>query len=80
MNIQAKKLWLIEHLLRIQDDVLINRLKSFMEHINREDEEIKPMSLESFYDRIERSEEDILNGRTISHDQMKKEIETWKRA
>ncbi|MCP5051257.1 MAG: hypothetical protein GY940_29095 [bacterium] len=78
MDIQTKKLWLIERLLKIQDEVLINRLKTFLENFNQKEEEnVTPMSLESFYARIEESEKDILDGNTISHEQLKKEIETW---
>ncbi len=80
MDIQAKKLWLIERLLKIQDEMLINRLKAFMEAFNKKDEEIEPMSLESFYSHIEESERDVINGHTITHGQLRKEIATWRKS
>ena len=38
---------------------------------------LKPMALNEFYERIEQSEKIIKEGRTISQENLEKEIENW---
>ncbi|MCU0288259.1 MAG: hypothetical protein MUF15_17920 [Acidobacteria bacterium] len=81
MNIQAEKLWLIEHLLKIQDELLLHQLKTLIVNMSRKigEENIEPMPIETFYARIEESEKALERGEIITQDDLRKEIETWKK-
>jgi hypothetical protein len=82
MDIRADKLWLIEHLIKIQDEVLLHRIKAFIENIIRrkqEEEDLKPMSIETFYSRIEESEQALRRGEVITQDELREEIKTWEK-
>lgn len=81
MNIQAEKLWLIEHLLKIQDELLLHQLKILIENMSRKigEESVEPMPIETFYARIEESEKALERGEIITQDDLRKEIETWKK-
>lgn len=78
MNIEARKLSLIQELLSIQNESFIVKLEKL---INKEkktvENDFKPFTLEEFNKRIDKSLDDIKNGRTINHDDLIKEIETW---
>lgn len=79
MDIRADKLWLIEHLIKIQDEVLLHRIKAFIENIIRrkQEKDLKPMSIETFYSRIEESEQALQRGEVITQDELREEIKTW---
>jgi hypothetical protein len=81
MDIRADKLWLIEHLIKIQDEVLLHRIKAFIENIIRrkQEEDLEPMSLETFYARIEESEQALERGEVITQGELRKEIKTWEK-
>ena len=81
MDIRAEKLWLIEHLIKIEDEGLLQRIKAFIENIMRRKpgEELEPMSLETFYSRIEESEQALERGEVITQDELRKEITTWEK-
>ena len=81
MDIRADKLWLIEHLIKIQDEVLLHRIKAFIENIIRrkQEEDLKPMSIETFYSRIEESEQALQRGEVITQDELREEIKTWEK-
>ena len=81
MDIRADKLWLIEHLIKIQDEVLLHRIKAFIENIIRrkQEEDLKPMSIETFYSRIEESEQALQRGEVITQDELREEINRWEK-
>jgi hypothetical protein len=81
MDIRADKLWLIEHLIKIQDEVLLHRIKAFIENIIRrkQEEDLKPMSIETFYSRIEESEQALQRGEVITQDELREEIKAWEK-
>ncbi|MCP5106474.1 MAG: hypothetical protein GY950_24025 [bacterium] len=81
MDIQTEKLWLIEQLLKIQDEVLLHQLKNLIETMYRkkEEEKFKPMPLDTFYARIEESEKALERGEIITQDDLREEIKTWKK-
>lgn len=76
MDIQARKLILIEEFIRITDESIIDKLESIIkrEKKSQKEKEFKPMSLESFHDMIDRSVSDYENGRAISHEDLKKRV------
>ena len=80
MSIQARKLSLIEEFLRISDENLIEKLESLMriERKKQFEKELKPMSMNEFHDMIEQAKLDKIEGRTVSHEDLKKRIEAWK--
>lgn len=80
MNIQARKLNLIEEFLKISDESIIEKLESFIriEKKKQYDRELKPMSLNDFHEMIDQAKQDKANGRVISHEELKKRIKSWK--
>jgi len=80
MNIQARKLNLIEEFLRISDESIIEKLESFIriEKKKQYDKEIKPMSLKEFHEMIDQAKQDKANGRVVSHEELKKRVKSWK--
>jgi hypothetical protein len=80
MNIQARKLVLIEEFLRISDESLIVKLESLLRNekkISRE-RNLKPMSLNEFHEMIDQSIKDSDAGNVISHQDLRKKVKTWK--
>ena len=80
MNIQARKLLLIEEFLRISDEHLISKLESFIRQERKEslERELKPMSLNEFHEMIDLAKQDSAADRVISHQELKKKVKTWK--
>lgn len=80
MNIQARKLVLIEEFLRISDENLITKLESFIKQEKKvsHDRNLKPFSLEEFHEMIDQAKRESGAGRVISHPQLKKKVKTWK--
>jgi len=79
MNIQARKLNLIEEFLRINDEHTIEQLESFIkvEKNKQYDSDLKPMSLEQFHEMIEQAKLDKANGRVVSHEEVKRIVKSW---
>ena len=80
MNIQARKLILIEEFLRISDETLITKLESFIRQEKKISHEmnLKPMSINEFHEMIDQAKQDSDAGRVISHEELKKKVKTWK--
>lgn len=80
MNIQARKLVLIEEFLRISDESFIAKLESFIKQEKKVSHErnLKPMSLNEFHDMIGQAKHDSEEGRVISHQELKKKVKSWK--
>jgi hypothetical protein len=80
MNIQARKLSLIEDFLSITDETFIERLESFIrtEKEKQYERELKPMPLKEFHKMIDQAKQDKANGRVISHEEVKKRVKSLK--
>lgn len=80
MNIQARKLNLIEEFLRISDESIIEKLESFMitEKEKQHEKNLKPMSMRTFHEMIDQAKQDKANGRVIPHEELKERIKSWK--
>ena len=80
MNIQARKLILIEEFLHINDENLITKLESFIKQEKKVSHErnLKPMSLKDFHEIIDQAKRDSDAGRVISHQELKNKVKTWK--
>ncbi len=80
MNIQTRKLVLIEEFLRISDENLITKLESFLKQEKKVSRErnLKPMSMTEFNEMIDNAKRDSEEGRVISHQDLKKKVKSWK--
>jgi len=80
MNIQTRKLVLIEEFLRINDESLITKLESFIKREKKISHErnLKPMLLNEFHEMIDQAKQDSDAGRVISHQELRKKVKTWK--
>lgn len=80
MNIQARKLVLIEEFLQVNDEDLITKLESLIRQEKKISYErnLKPMSLEEFHEMIDQAKSDKDAGRVISHQELIKKTTTWK--
>lgn len=80
MDIQARKLILIEEFLRITDENLITKLESLIrqEKQTAHEKNLNPMSLNEFQDMIDQAKRDSDAGRVISHEKLKEKVKTWK--
>lgn len=81
MNLQAEKNWIKSELDKINDESLIQTFKNLLDFARKKSYKVKvePMSLDEFYKRIEDAENDIKKGRTKTHAEVKKIINSWKK-
>ena len=79
MDIQARKLNLIEEFIRISDESFIEKLESLIriEKKKQRERELKPMSLNEFHEMIDQAKDDKAKGRVVSHEDIKKRIKSW---
>ena len=78
MNIQIKKLELIEWIAQMSDANIISKMDKIRKtYLSITKENIKPMSLEEFYASIDRAEKDIKSGKLIPHHDAENESENW---
>jgi len=80
MNIQARKLELIEEFLRISDENVITKLESFIRQEKKIslESKLKPMTINEFHEMIDQAKKDSEEGRVISHQELRDKIKTWK--
>jgi len=80
MDVQTKKLKLIEEFLSILDENLLDKLESIIskEKKKKYTEELEPMSLNEFHEMIDEAILDYENGRETSLQDLKKEVLIWK--
>ena len=80
MNIQARKLVLIEEFLRISDESLIEKLESLIRQEKKASHEksLKPMSMNEFHEMIDQAKQDSDAGRVITNQELKKKAKSWK--
>ncbi len=79
MNIQPRKLVLIEEFLRISDDNLITKPELFIKQEKKISHErnLKLMPLNEFHEMIDEAKRDSKACRVISHQELKKKVKTW---
>ena len=80
MDLQARKISLIQEFLRINSEDLINKLDKFLHNEKKKiyEKELKPMSLDSFNSMIDQAEDDAANDRVVEAKNLKQEIAGWK--
>jgi len=79
MDLQTRKLELIQEFLKVQSEDVILRLEKILKKEKKESERehIKPMTIEEFNSRIDQSMEDSKNGRLIEANELKAKIDKW---
>lgn len=80
MNIQARKLILIEEFLRISDENLIFKLESLLKKEKNiiHERHLNPMTISEFHEMIDQAKKESEEGRVISHQELQKKVRSWK--
>lgn len=81
MDIQTQKLSLIESLINIDDNKALQKVKELLSEYTKVKpiKKTTPISLKEFYAKIDASEKAYKEGKTISSEQLRKEIKLWRR-
>ena len=74
MDLQTRKLNLIQYLVNLQDENLFNKIESL---IITKEKELKPFTQDELIQRAEKSNQDYLEGKFISQDELEIESENW---
>ena len=79
MNLEARKILLIQEFLRIDNEKIIGALENFFYKTQSENFEknLKPMPLEQFYQEIDQSLEDEKNNHLMLAKDLKQKIQEW---
>jgi hypothetical protein len=78
MDLQTRKLNLITYLAQVQDEVLLEKLESYI--LKNEGEfhsELKPFTIEELVNRIKKSELDYKEGKFKSQEDLEKTSTNW---
>jgi len=80
MNIEARKLSLVQEFLRVSDEEVIAKLEQVLrdEQKKKLEKELSPMTMEEFYGMIDKSEDDIKAGRVSEARELLKKVDKWK--
>ncbi len=78
MNIQARKLSLIEKFLHITDESVIEEIEVMLELKITDEVDLKPMTLPEFFDMIDQAKKEKEAGLVVSHKELLKEMNLWK--
>ncbi|MEI6696000.1 MAG: hypothetical protein WCO13_08015 [Bacteroidota bacterium] len=80
MDLQTRKLQLIQEFLSINSLELINKIDKFLHEEKKKEieQELEAMSIEQFDEMINLAEEDFANGRYIEAKSLKEKIKKWK--
>lgn len=74
MDIQTRKLNLIQYLLNLHDEKLFSKIESL---IVAEEKELPPFTKDELIQRAKKSNEDYLAGKFISQEEMEAQSENW---
>lgn len=79
MDLQTRKLELIQAFLKVKSEEVISKIEKILktEKIKSDLDTIKPMSIEEFNSRIDLSIDDSKNERIIEQEELKAKIEKW---
>ncbi len=79
MDLQTRKLALIQEFLKIQSEEVISRLEKILKKENQKSgqEDLKPMTIEEFNARTDQSMEDSKNGRLTEASELKAKMDKW---
>lgn len=74
MDLQTRKLNLIQYLIDLQDENLFSKIESL---IITKDKELKPFTEEELVQRAQKSNQDYLDGKFISQEELETQSENW---
>jgi len=80
MNIEARKLSLVQEFLRVSDEEVIAKLEQVLrdERKKKLAKELGPMTMDEFYGMIDKAEDDIKAGRVSEARELIKKVDKWK--
>ena len=79
MNIEARKISLIQEFLKIDNEKIISALENLLKKSKKEifEENLKPMSLDEFNNQIDKAIDDEMHHRLITAKDLKKKVQKW---
>jgi 2-phospho-L-lactate guanylyltransferase (CobY/MobA/RfbA family) len=79
MNLEARKLTIIEKFIHIQNDDIITQVEKILANVKGipENQLFKPFTKDELNNRIKKSMNDSNNGNLISNKDLKSEIDEW---
>ncbi|MCS3868500.1 hypothetical protein J3D55_001416 [Chryseobacterium ginsenosidimutans] len=79
MNLEARKISLVQEFLRIDNEKIISALENLLHKSKSEifDENLKPKSLDQLNSEIDKAIEDENNDRLINAKDLKNKIQKW---
>lgn len=79
MNLETRKISLVQEFLRIDNEKIISALENLLHKSKSEsfDENLKAMSLDRFNNEIDKAIEDENNDRLININDLKNKIQKW---
>ena len=77
INIRAEKISIIERLINIDDKELLKKIKTLLSRSSKPSPE--PMDIDTFFSKIDEAEKAFEQGKTISQNELRKEIKHWRR-
>ena len=79
MNLEARKISLVQEFLRIDNEKIINALENLLHKSKSEifEQNLKPMSLEQFNKEIDEAIDDEINNRITEAKDLKDKIQKW---
>ena len=77
MDIEARKLTIIEQFIRVQNVDIVSQFEKILKKVQKNDYSPKPFTLEELNIRINKSMKNSKNGELIDNDELISEIEKW---
>lgn len=78
MNLQTRKLTLIEYLIQLNDEILLKKIETFIAKNSKDGPVPYPiLSKEELVERANESNDDYKAGRFLSQDELEKDSENW---
>lgn len=79
MDLQSRKITLVQEVLRLQNEEIISGLEKMLKKKKSElfEKKLTPMSIEQFNYEIDQSMSDSENGRVISAMDLKEKVKKW---
>nr|WP_294899731.1 hypothetical protein [uncultured Pedobacter sp.] len=79
MNLETRKIILIQEFLRLDNEKIISALENLLHKSKSEffEQNLKPMTLKQFYDEIDKALDDENNNRLVNAKDLKSKIQEW---
>lgn len=80
MDLQSRKLHIIQEFLRLANDSIVDKFEKMLEQERKSivEQDISPMTLAQYEQKIEHAIDDLKNNRVMTAKKLKKDITTWK--